>query len=848
MKLLLEVPLDGKTHKIELTRSSEPVDGKTTWTASCRLPCTGHFGMSFRKKGRATTADSPVDGIGDEGDAGFAVSDNVPTVGRSGEVLIEGIASSTSIDWHGTEMSIEALHSMAAQFKAGVPYVPSHRDDEWDQVFGRTVDAEVVSEAVLNDYNSRGVGEGSVVRVTTALIGDDTNTKRLIRMLGYGHAVGMSIGGWFTDMEVTTNDEDEVERMIIKDVELDHLATTRRPSNPDTWIQEMSRSIKVARSTNDKEEMVQTRSVLDAPGYRFSDDDRRKCATCKHLGPQNFCSLYTFGEPDDGYVCDSHAMKDSEDYVNQEPVVEPLSKGTPPQTRAASDYKNLAIAPPDAEYNPKEQDDAEIGDNILGTLNRGEADWERYRAAHLWWDEDKAEEKEGYRFPIGRMYDPDDPDDALAEDGTLHVFLDKIQMVSQELADGAEGVSDDDLADMLPNLQKYFDKFEVEPELAAVDDEDDEDDDVEVDVEVDEKGGGKKKKVYFSSDAPTEARAVVPFGDLKIHQPEDAPWSFQTDEQNELLGDPPDWDKFKKAHTWWDPDRPDQREGYKLPIGKLVDGRVEAFWRGIVAAMAVINGARGGAKISEDDRKGIYNVLSRYYKKAGKEPPIYKSIPETESNESGALDTEHVTGEQSTYGDDAHRSAPGSNPVNTNPNESKGSAMSDVQTNEANVPDTTSTEETLKSLTRSMGAMENILAKMVDRDLARSENNTPEPETESPSEPEPSEAEMALRHKVEALENRITRMAAQRVGTAAGGRFANHVEPHKYNSLSRAIREECGDGSALALISEHQESRRAAEIPQTPTRRSLENDLHSLLTAAIADGVITDPEYNNGWR
>ena len=842
MKLHIEVPVDGTTHKIELTRSTTTEDGKSVWTSSCRLPCTGHFGMSVREKGRATTAGDPVGGVEED----FVVQDNTPTIGRSGEVLIEGIASSTSIDWHGTEMSLEALHSMAAQFKAGVPYVPSHRDDEWDQVFGKTVDAEVVLESVLNDYNSRGVGEGSVVKVTTALISDDTNTKRLVRMLGYGHAVGMSIGGWFTDMEVVTNDDDEVERMIIKDVELDHLATTRRPSNPDTWIQEMSRSIKSARDQG-----VQARSVEEAPGYVISNDNQRKCGTCKHLSPQNWCSKFDFGEPNENYVCEAHVMKDLEDYATDEQVQvsEELSQDGPIETRAAEDYKNLAIAPPDAEYNPKEQDDAEIGDNILGTLNRGDADWERYRAAHLWWDEDKAEEKEGYRFPIGRMYDGDDPDDALAEDGTLHVFLDKIQMVAQELVDGVDNVSEDDLADMIVNLSKYFEKFDVDmPSITPADTEDPPDED----VEVDEKGGGKQK-LYFtenskSPNAPQESRSVVPFKDLPIHQPADAPWSFQTDEQNELLGDPENWDRFKSAHLWFDPEREDQREGYKLPIAKLVDGKVEVFWRGVVAAMAIINGARGGAKISEADRKGIYGHLTRYYKKAGKEAPAYKSLPETETEESSALDTERVTGEQSTYSDNAHRSALGSNPVNTNPNESKGSAMSDVQTNDANVPDTPSTEDTLKSLTRTMGAMEQLLAKMVERDLAHPENNQPEPEPEAPAEAQLSESEKILRAKVEALESRITKMSAQRAGSQSGGRNANHVPTHRYSGLTRSIRAEHGDGSALALIATDQQDRRSKQTFDTPNRRSLESDLHALLTAAVADGVILDPEYSNGWR
>lgn len=831
MKLQVEVPIDGQNHKLELTRSAEPVEGKTVWTTQCRLPCTGHFGMSAS--------------AGDQETREAVVHNEKPSVGRKGQqVIIEGIASSTSIDWHGTEMSIDALRSMAAQFKSGVPYVPSHRDDEWDQVFGKTIDAEIEEDVVLNDYNSRGVGDGSVLKVTTALIADDPNTKRLVRMMSFGNAVGMSIGGWFTDMEIITNDEDEVERMIIKGVELDHLATTRRPSNPDTWIQEISRSIKSTNSVEDVVVQARMKKIYMAeedfePHFMYNPEDGEKVYVESYEEHLRLADL--------GWVhADSEQISDLEDENDQAPVEEKEegdgggTKMNPylALSRAATEFKNLALAPANQQYNPEEQDDAAMGDNILGILYSGQPDWERYRAAHLWFDPERSEEKEGYRFPIARMYDPDAPDDVLSEDGRLHVFLDKLKMVSQELIDGVDGVDDEDLAEMISHLQKYYGKFEEDsPELGDLVSEDGDTDD--------NKGSGPKK--YFSSDAPKSNRSVVPFADLPIHQPEDAPWSFQTDEQNEVLGDD-DWKRFKRAHTWFDPEREDQREGYKLPIAKLVNGELKVFWRGVTAAMAIINGARGGAKISESDRKGIYNHLARYYKKAGKVAPAYKSLPVNESSDSTTLDTSGVTGEQSNYGENAHRSAPEYNPVNSNPNESKGSAMSEVSKTEANVPDTTSTEDTVKSLSRSVSVMEGLLTKLVERDIARSESQ-PEPIVEQQEvAPVESEAEIALRSKVEALEARITSMSAQRSGTAYGSRPGNHVEPHRYGTLVRTIQDAHGGGSALALVAADQEERRKMRYEETPSRRSLESDLHALLNAAVADGIITDPDLDGGWR
>lgn len=48
--------------------------------------------------------------------------------------------------------------------------------------------------------------------------------------------------------------------------------------------------------------------------------------------------------------------------------------------------------------------------------------------------------------------------------------------------------------------------------------------------------------------------------------------------------------------------------------------------------------------------------------------------------------------------------------------------------------------------------------------------------------------------------------------------------------------------SALRMVCEAQAERRDASISKTPTRGELEADLRSLLTAAFADGIITDPD------
>jgi len=76
---------------------------------------------------------------------------------------------------------------------------------------------------------------------------------------------------------------------------------------------------------------------------------------------------------------------------------------------------------------------------------------------------------------------------------------------------------------------------------------------------------------------------------------------------------------------------PETRAAYKFPHHD-VDGDV--VWNGIAAAMAALNGARGGGSdLSESDRKGIYRHLSAHYKQFDKEPPELRSADELVTSE-----------------------------------------------------------------------------------------------------------------------------------------------------------------------------------------------------------------------
>jgi hypothetical protein len=87
------------------------------------------------------------------------------------------------------------------------------------------------------------------------------------------------------------------------------------------------------------------------------------------------------------------------------------------------------------------------------------------------------------------------------------------------------------------------------------------------------------------------------------------------------------WDAVATAHAWYDPDAdpehdpPHEKGAYKLPHHEVIDGRLRVAWRGVVAAMAVINGARGGVDIPTRDRAAVYEHLAAHYREFDEQPP-----------------------------------------------------------------------------------------------------------------------------------------------------------------------------------------------------------------------------------
>jgi hypothetical protein len=70
---------------------------------------------------------------------------------------------------------------------------------------------------------------------------------------------------------------------------------------------------------------------------------------------------------------------------------------------------------------------------------------------------------------------------------------------------------------------------------------------------------------------------------------------------------------YKRGFFWYDSADADQFGAYKLPFAADVDNKLTAVPRGIFAAAAAVQGARGGVDIPEADREGVRSRIERYY-------------------------------------------------------------------------------------------------------------------------------------------------------------------------------------------------------------------------------------------
>lgn len=114
---------------------------------------------------------------------------------------------------------------------------------------------------------------------------------------------------------------------------------------------------------------------------------------------------------------------------------------------------------------------------------------------------------------------------------------------------------------------------------------------------------------------PVWVRGVIPYRRYPLADP-NAAWDGPAERRRA------DVDDLRVMCAWYDSDAPDVKASYKLPHHRASDHYV--VWNGVRAAMAALLGARGGADIPAEDRRGVYNHLARHYRDFDKEPPEFR--------------------------------------------------------------------------------------------------------------------------------------------------------------------------------------------------------------------------------
>ena len=79
--------------------------------------------------------------------------------------------------------------------------------------------------------------------------------------------------------------------------------------------------------------------------------------------------------------------------------------------------------------------------------------------------------------------------------------------------------------------------------------------------------------------------------------------------------------KYRDAHAWYDDDNPENFGSYKLGYADVVNGKLVAVPRGVMAAGNVMQGSRGGVDLPKDDIDRVKSHLAEYYKKMDDTPP-----------------------------------------------------------------------------------------------------------------------------------------------------------------------------------------------------------------------------------
>ncbi len=80
-------------------------------------------------------------------------------------------------------------------------------------------------------------------------------------------------------------------------------------------------------------------------------------------------------------------------------------------------------------------------------------------------------------------------------------------------------------------------------------------------------------------------------------------------------------ERYRGAHVWYDADKKQNYTAYKLLIADVIDGRLTAVPRGVMAAGNVVQAARGGVDLPADDIARVAEPSGEVLQEDGRHRP-----------------------------------------------------------------------------------------------------------------------------------------------------------------------------------------------------------------------------------
>ena len=117
-----------------------------------------------------------------------------------------------------------------------------------------------------------------------------------------------------------------------------------------------------------------------------------------------------------------------------------------------------------------------------------------------------------------------------------------------------------------------------------------------------------------------ELKGATPFADLPLGDRAGAWGADEAEGRVRSWAGGPDkedvsWDKYRKAFFWYDAGDKENFRAYKLGFADIISGTLTAVPRGVFAAAAAVQGARGGVDLPSGDISGVKAHIEKYYAK-----------------------------------------------------------------------------------------------------------------------------------------------------------------------------------------------------------------------------------------